>query len=97
MTPDKNQDQPEALRALRDHLGLYDCVPVIEEAHVTNPMALDPIDRTVLLCVHDGANERAHQIWFPAPQGPFTLMDESGEIRKEVLAHCTLYLSAAYN
>lgn len=96
MTPDGNQDQPAALLALREHLGLHDELPVIEEIHLTNPIACDVSDRTILVCVHDRANERAHQVWFPAPTGPENIVAE-GEVRPEVYVHCANYLSAAYN
>jgi hypothetical protein len=86
---------------LRHRLGLFDQIPRVEHAHLPQIVAMDPEDRTVLVCVHDEANERAHQIWFPAPAGPGSIIDPdsatSGQLKPEVIEHCGLYLAAAYN
>lgn len=63
----------DALSLLRDRLGLYERVPVIEEVHPA-ALALSAGDDEpdVLMCCHDSANERAHTLLTPAAAMPDT-------------------------
>lgn len=89
------KDQDDALHQLRGMCKLWPELPKLEEVH---PLAISVEDKSVLLCLHDTANDCSHEVWFPCKNGPVDLLDTENErIKPEVVVHCEQYLAATYN
>lgn len=81
------------LARLRDRLGLYEQVPVIEEVH-----ALMGTPEIVLICVHDSANGISHSVPVPFEPGKMgEVVTDEAEVTPEAQVRLALHLAAAYN
>lgn len=94
--PKKNPALAAEVASLRERLGLYVEIPVIEGVH---PLAGVP--GALILCCHDTANDDTHTVSLSVdPADPNSLddvMNEDGEIAPEMLVRITHQLAAAYN
>lgn len=82
---------------LRERLGLYEQVPVVEDAH---PVAMAPFgDQKMILCCHDRANDDVHHVMYEVPEGTDFLacVQEDGSVNDEMRVQLQHALGAAYN